>query len=409
MQKPIVHNNQFIGLTGFALFLLFSACTPYKYGYWQKLESSDRFCLADPDSVAKTILHLAERKNKLNEQARQISGQIQDKLSNSQLIPLHSFNLLFENLQQQYGIDTVFQEVLQQSRNQSIREYAKNELLESALTYKNEFGQNKFLRRIINRGDVAYNIKPHTLDQTQHFLWSDNHFRNYLTEHKHDEPAPTTKAGYVLSGISDHLNEAEYKTEIFFSRIFGHVAGAFHGKIDKEFQARALKSNLQEFDLVFLKSVTHLTEKFIPGYFGHVGIYLGNDQMIEAPRCGVRICSTEEFSEGEIFLVLRPLRLTEIKKEYLRKAIRNQKGKKYDFTFDAQSPDRVVCTELVCLIYDFIDWQFNRRAGRYTISPDDLIKSLLARNDFSFELYINKGEVIHQPDIALIQDLLTQN
>ncbi len=220
---------------------------------------------------------------------------------------------------------------------------------------------------------------------------------------------PTTRVGYFLSGISDRVNEAEYKTENFFSQIFGQVAGAFHGKIDKEFQAKALKSNLQEFDLVFLKSMTHLTEKFIPGYFGHVGIYLGNNLMIEAPRSGVRICTTEEFSEGEIFLVMRPLQLTEIQKEYLRKAVKNQRGKKYDFTFDAQSPDRVVCSELICLIYDFIDWQFNRRAGRYTVSPDDLIRNLMSRNDFSFELYIDQGQINYQPDIELIQNLLTKN
>ncbi len=165
-----MRNNRFIGLAGVVLFLLFSACAPYQYGYWEKLENNDRFCFADLDSVAKTMLQLAQRKNTLNEQARRISQQIQDNLNNSQLVPLHSFNLIFENLEQQYRMDTVCQEVMLQCRNHSIQEYAKNTLLESALTYKNEFWQNKFLRRIINRGDQAYHIKPHTLAQTQHFL-----------------------------------------------------------------------------------------------------------------------------------------------------------------------------------------------------------------------------------------------
>jgi len=167
-----------------------------------------------------------------------------------------------------------------------------------------------------------------------------------------------------------------------------------------------LRSHLQEYDIVLQKSLTHLTEKFIPGYFGHVGVYLGNDLMIETPRTGVRICSTEEFSNGEIYLIVRPVNLSESQKQKIKTSLNSQMGKKYDFNFDSQSPDRIVCSDLVCLAYDYIDWQSKKRAGHYITSPDDLVRSLLDRPDFSFEMYINLGQFISKPDSAFIQELL---
>jgi len=388
------------------LFLL-GSCQTFKYGYWGKLPDSGT--TLQKDSANQILQSLALKKQLLNNETLMLSTEITEKVQNSSPIPMHTFNSLFGNLHQQYDIDTVYHQLLQYSTDDSIRYKSKQALLESALNYKKAFQKNKFIRRTVNRGDLAYGIPTNTLTQTQQFLWSDKQNRQYLVSHEKDERAPHTIAGFTLSRSVDKWHSYRYKTVYFLSKIFGQFTGQFHGTIDKKTNAMLLRSHLQEFDIVLLKSLTHLTEKFIPGYFGHVGVCLGNDLMIETPRSGVRICSTEEFSDGEIYLIVRPTNLSEMQKQKIRTSLKNQLGKKYDFVFDSQSPDRIVCSDLISLSFDFIDWQSKKRAGHYITSPDDLIKSLLDRPDFSFEMYINQGQFISKPDTTFINELLQKN
>jgi len=388
-----------------AMFLL-GSCQTYKYGYWGKLSDLGSNPALEKDSAEKIVQALALKKEQLNDETLQLSLEIQEKLKNSSPISMHTFNSLFGNLHEQYDVDSVYHQLFQQSPDDSIRFKSKQALLESALNYRKAFQKNKFIRRTINRGDIAYGIPTNTLAQTQQFLWSDKNNRRYLVEHEKNKRETQTIAGFMLSKSVDKWHKYRYKTAYFLSKIFGQFAGQFHGKIDKKTNAMLLRSHLQEFDIVLLKSLTHLTEKFIPGYFGHVGVCLGNDLMIETPRSGVRICSTEEFSDGEIYLIVRPTNLSEMQKQEIRTSLKNQLGKKYDFVFDSQSPDRIVCSDLVCLSYDFVDWQSKKRAGHYITSPDDLVRSLLDRPDFSFEMYINQGKFLEKPDSAFIRELL---
>lgn len=387
------------------LFLL-GSCQTYKYGYWGKLPDSGIITALGKDTATQILHSLALEKQGLTNEAYLISQEITEKVENSSTISMHTFNSLFGNLHQQYEIDTVYHQLFQQSPDDSIRNKSKQALLESAVNYKKAFQNNKFIRRTINRGDIAYGIPTNTLNQTQQFLWSDKNNRSYLVEHEKDKRATHTIAGFMLSKSVDKWHSYQYKTVYFLSKIFGQFAGQFHGKIDKKTNAMLLSSQLQEFDIVLLKSLTHLTEKLIPGYFGHVGVCLGNDLMIETPRSGVRICSIEEFSDGEIYLIVRPTNLTENQKQKIRNSLKMQLGKKYDFNFDSQSPDRIVCSDLVCLAYDFIDWQSKKRAGHYITSPDDLVRSVLGSPDFSFEAYISQGQIISKPDVPFIQELL---
>lgn len=384
-----------------------SSCQTYQYGYWGKLPESAHVDFSTPHLIADTLQQLALKKQQLTAESFLLSDEMHEKLNNSEPIPMHTFNLLFGNLHDHYQIDTVYHRLMQQSTDNAVRKQIKQDLLESALNYKKAFQRNKFIRRTINRGDHAYGIPKNTLTKTQQFLWSDKNNRHYLIEkEKDDKKAIHTKAGYFISKEVDNFHSTQYQTVYFLSMIFGRLAGQFHGHIDKKTNSMFLKSNLEEFDIVFLKSLSHLTERFIPGYFGHVGVCMGSDLMIEAPRSGVRICSTENFSEGEIFLIVRPTGLSETEKQKIRNLLKNQVGKEYDYNFDSQSPDKVVCTELICLAFDYINWQTRRVAGRITTSPDDLVRSLMKRTDFTFEMYLNKGQFTYKPDHAFIQELL---
>ncbi|HAQ18991.1 MAG TPA: hypothetical protein DCR40_07125 [Prolixibacteraceae bacterium] len=401
--------NPFIVTLLLAGLVLMGSCKSYKYGYWGKLSGSGFAPVIEKDTASKLMQSISLKKQLLNSETFRLSKEIKEKVSNESPISMFTFNKLFRNLHEQYEIDTVYHRLLQQSTNDTIRYQSKQALLESAVNYKKAFQKNRFLRRTINRGDLAYGIPTNTLSQTQQFLWSDKNNRQYLVENEKDEKATHTIAGFMLSNSVDNWQTYRYKTVYFLSKIFGQFAGQFHGKIDKKTNATLLRSHLQEYDIVLQKSLTHLTEKFIPGYFGHVGVYLGNDLMIETPRSGVRIGSTEEFSNGEIYLIVRPVNLSEFQKQKIRASLMNQLGKKYDFNFDSQSPDRIVCSDLVCLAYDYIDWQSKKRGGHYITSPDDLVLTMLDHSDFSFEMYLNQGQYISKPDSAFIQELLKKN
>lgn len=381
-------------------------CRTFQSGYWGKLAPKEGISFENKDSVDLVFQQLSEKKQALNAQSFLLTDTIKRNLYQSDPVSPHTFNLLFENLQQHYRVDSAYHFLLQYSSDPGIKQQSKAALLESALNYKIAFQKNKFLRRTINRGDLAYGIPPQTLTKTQQFLWSEKENRRYLIEKQKDENSIHTKAGFFFSRSSDKCHSYRYKTVYFFSKIFGNFFGQFHGKIDRKTNAMLLKTQLQEFDIVWLKSITHLTERFIPGYFGHVGVCIGNNLMIEAKRSGTKLSSVEEFSDGEIFLIARPKELSEKQKQKIRLMLKSQVGKKYDFNFDSQSPDRIVCTDLICLSYDFVEWQTKKRGGHFITSPDDLVRTLLNRSDFNFELYLNQGKFINKPDSAFILELL---
>ena len=181
---------------------------------------------------------------------------------------------------------------------------------------------------------------------------------------------------------------------------------------------------LRPFDIVLMRSPNHLTNKFIPGYFGHVGIWLGNNlverylikpfekrrkdgvAMVEVLRSGMQISTLDEFADGEIFLVMRPENLTRKHKKNILFNIRKQLTKAYDFNFDVESSEAITCTELVYLAYDFIDWRIRYTMERYTISPDDLVLTALMGNQFSFKAFVENGNTKTDLDPVFIKTLV---
>jgi hypothetical protein len=215
------------------LFLL-GSCQTYKYGYWGKLPDSETITALGNDSATQILHSLTLEKQGLTNEAYLIAQEITEKVGNSSTISMHTFNSLFGNLHRQYEIDTVYHQLFQQSPDDSIRNKSKQALLESAVNYKKAFQNNKFIRRTINRGDIAYGIPTNTLNQTQQFLWSDKNNRSYLVKHEKDKRATHTIAGFMLSKSVDKWHSYQYQTVYLLSKIFGQFAGQFHGKIDKK-------------------------------------------------------------------------------------------------------------------------------------------------------------------------------
>jgi hypothetical protein len=158
------------------------------------------------------------------------------------------------------------------------------------------------------------------------------------------------------------------------------------------------------------KTPFRLTDKFIPGHYGHVALWVGtyNDlvkfgladhpliknnkfpllsgkSIVEALRPGVQLNSLEHFLNIDDLLVIRPTFLSDTEKRDLLIHALEQIGKDYDFNFDIETNDKIVCSEIAYAVFPKIDWPTENKWGRFTISPDQVAKKAL---DGSFDIIL---------------------
>jgi len=200
------------------------------------------------------------------------------------------------------------------------------------------------------------------------------------------------------------------------------------GKLfDQPYWVEFVTARLKPGDLIVEKSPFRLTDKVIPGYFGHVAMYVGTEAelrelgltqhpwvakyleqvragktVVEALPDGTQINTIAHLLNTDDLAILRP------KKEAITSADMLQAitlafshiGKRYDFSFDNNTWDTIVCSELAFHTYINVRWPFAKMLSSYTISPDDV--AIFAGSDPSrpFELitFIHDGKVAH--DVA---------
>ena len=175
------------------------------------------------------------------------------------------------------------------------------------------------------------------------------------------------------------------------------------------------------------KTPFRLTDKLIPGHFGHVAIWVGTERelkaldlwdhewikphqekirrgasVLEALRDGVQLNTLEHFMDVDDVAVLR---LTELKenKETMIRAFR-QIGKSYDFNFDVETTDRIVCSELAYVVFTEVDWQTEKTLGRSTISPDHVAHKCLQKpEEMKLILFYHDGQDLGADAATLFQ------
>lgn len=226
--------------------------------------------------------------------------------------------------------------------------------------------------------------------------------------------------------VLDAISESKDEGFDMISGLFGNTMGLYESRKGKlyanEDVRKNIQANLQPLDILLEKTPFRLTDKFIPGHFGHVAIWTGSkaelidmelwdndyvkahagkisssentdskdeNQIIEALRSGVQLSSLEHFMNIDDFAILRPIfpeeTDEELRKEALLMAFR-QLGKAYDFNFDVNTTDKIVCSELAYVSFPSMDWPTDKTLGRHNISPDNVAK--LAWNNLPLELVL---------------------
>ncbi len=220
---------------------------------------------------------------------------------------------------------------------------------------------------------------------------------------------------YTQRALSDRVLQVKEETVHEISKLFGNSAGLVQwrkGKLHSltSRERRMVSGKMKPLDLLLEKTPFRLTDKMIPGHWGHVAVWTGTkedlielevwDQLptiykhakdyrdyrgssfqdavesgqyiIEALRPGVQINTLEHFLNIDDLGVIRPKDLTrEQRQKYLLLAFQ-QIGKDYDFNFDVESDREIVCSELAYVVYgdDHWQWPTDNAMNRYTISPD---------------------------------------
>jgi hypothetical protein len=333
------------------------------------------------------------------------------------------------------------------------------------------------LRRLVNDPDVGYGIEEDELRRFVEDLYSaDNRarVRKLLAWYEADDAAPdsdTDDERYLRSAIEssvsyryarekslkrkvrqraelarqrfvDALDDLGKSTVGTLSKIFGNGVGLIETRKGKLWQRQDIERHLldllQPLDLLLEKTPFRLTDRFIPGHFGHVAIWMGTYQeldrlgiwehkifaedrykayremvrkghsVLEALRTGVELNTLKEFLNVDDLAVLRPVYLDEKEiSETLIRAFR-QVGKAYDFNFDVETTDKIVCSELPYHVYPGIDWQTDQQLGRFTISPDDVASEAL-RDSAPLKLvaFYHDGLLVDAAeDLALMRKLM---
>ncbi len=242
------------------------------------------------------------------------------------------------------------------------------------------------------------------------------------------------KVGFLGGVTEDTLSGLERTGTSLFSMVFGNAVGLVETRKGKLYRQHAVagqvRETLQAGDILLEKTPFRLTDKLIPGYWGHAAIWIGTEPelrelgiwehplvsryhdeirqgrgVVEALRSGVEMNRLEQFMNIDSVGVLRKQSISRQERGKVVLQALRQIGKPYDFNFDVESKERVYCSKLVYLAYSGIEWPTKKSLGRTTFTPDDVAARALA-GDFRLILFYHSGRQMAQAPLEQMASLM---
>ncbi len=286
--------------------------------------------------------------------------------------------------------------------------------------------------------------------------FSEGFFHQYIAKSFIAERMRENDLSYRLSAIltmDKQINETKFNETLSkivggLSKIFGNTAGKFQSR-DGKLKILATntelmkkhKSELRPLDVFMEKTPFRLTDRFIPGYYGHVAIWLGSPEevsqmsvnykgkeiplihhpdmlphlekisqgklIVEALRePGVTMNTFEHFLDIDDLLIIRRNYIApKDMGEFVLKTVQ-QVGKLYDFNFDIETEREIVCSELAYIVFNDEEWPIEKEFGRYTISPDHVAWKAIELDYTPVMMYIDGTRVNPGRELANLRRLL---
>lgn len=289
-------------------------------------------------------------------------------------------------------------------------------LVDAARFLRELFADEPVIRRKLNESFALYGIEAESFDAIQMSL-SDpmNVWQLYQANQFYDEQAATLRelaasseslAGVVgiIERLGDRLRvsakdyaktraterardaydtvmrsgvaRAIYSIQSWVSRWVGQLSTKpEHRPALPEAIKGQLLERLRPGDVLVTRKEHSLTNYFLPGYWPHAALYIGEGQVVEALADGVRVRSIESPFGADALASIRP-QLGDSDIERAIERAHTHVGKPYDFDFDFTRADRMVCTEVVYRSYEGLGemkFDLTWRAARQNLSAEDLL------------------------------------
>lgn len=318
-------------------------------------------------------------------------------------------------------------------------------VLEKIVTSFFDKDQRKMLARGMNLFAADYNLKvqnkievtPEEMELNKYIL--NSAFYNFMLKEGQISDPWGERWEQKFRNITDLANYTKRASTFAVSFTFGNLVGQIKSE-DRDGILKALppsevnylRSKMEPFDVLLEKTPFRATDKFIPGYYGHVAVYLGTkeqledaniwhlfpknlqeqiekgENIVEALRFderkkgfakfkeGVQLNSLEHFLDIDELLVIRQRNeLTQKQLDLYAKNTIDQLWpvpKPYDFNFDVNSKERIVCSELAYVIFTDITWITAKTMGRHTISPDHVMAMAFPGKPFQPVYFYDKNQ-----------------
>lgn len=228
------------------------------------------------------------------------------------------------------------------------------------------------------------------------------------------------KLGFLGAATSDTISGLEREGVNLFSMVFGNAVGLVETRKGKLYRKKSVvkdvKQTLRAGDILLEKTPFRLTDKLIPGYWGHAAVWIGGEAelkelglwghplvvqhrreiaggqlVVEALRSGVEMNTIDHFlNVDSVGIIRKSAASREERAKIVVRALR-QVGKPYDFNFDVESKERVYCSKLVYLAYGSSDWPTKKSLGRTTFTPDDVAFRALRGKDMELVSFYHDG------------------
>ncbi len=193
---------------------------------------------------------------------------------------------------------------------------------------------------------------------------------------------------------------------------FGALVGPIEwreGRLHKNKKAQEeLLKRLKPLDLLLEKKSFKLTDYTIPGHWGHIAVWLGNEEQLkeigmwdspiikpfqekirqgysiyEVRRWGLVWDTLDHWMNLDAMAVIRHKETdsyTETEFTKVFSELFSQIGKKYDYSFDAMTANTITCTEIISLSYGPVNWPTTKVVGRHTLQPDNIAALVYYKN-----------------------------
>ena len=305
---------------------------------------------------------------------------------------------------------------------------------ETLRTLSNNYHSNELRSQLLNATRFAdsymrwANLQQNIVTQEEEYLYALIQSTLWYAEaHDHKGLGLGEALEYWGSALQLRTHRLQRVLSYGVSQGFGNVVGLVQtrsGYLAKmsEKEEHQLAQELKPLDILLEKTPFRLTDKMIPGHYGHVAVWLGSEaelrelgvwdqitpgyqeqirkggRIVEALRSGVTISSLRHFINIDDLLVLRDNR--KLGDDYHRQAVLTaleQVGKEYDFNFDVLTHSRIVCSELAYVVFPDVLWPLDHLLGRYTISPDNVAQLAITPSPvFSPKVMYHEGERVNK-------------